>query len=310
MNRKVIYCGNCGKKGHIYKNCHKPIMSIGIICISFKDININELVKKYRYLYNRYKNIEYLKDASIKKYINDNLKFLMVRRKHTIGFIEFVRGNYKFDTQKDLDYIKNIFSIMTKDEINFIKNNDFNSIWNHLWIRRDKNILYKKEYDYSNTKFEKLSNGVEIGEEKYSLSDFIDLDITCWTKTEIGFPKGRRNIKEKDVNCANREFQEETNLKEDEYSLIDIRPMNEIFKGSNGVNYIHRYYIGQANKEHELKVNKDNYYQNIEIGDIMWVSYEEGLNEIRDYSGEKKKILTKIYKILYFYLYTYLSKTV
>ena len=35
MNDKIIYCGNCGKKGHVYKNCYKPIISLGILCVLF-----------------------------------------------------------------------------------------------------------------------------------------------------------------------------------------------------------------------------------------------------------------------------------
>ena len=31
-NRKPpVYCGNCGKCGHIYRECNEPIISVGII---------------------------------------------------------------------------------------------------------------------------------------------------------------------------------------------------------------------------------------------------------------------------------------
>ena len=43
---KDIYCGNCGKKGHVYKKCHYPVMSLGIICVKLDDININNLIQK------------------------------------------------------------------------------------------------------------------------------------------------------------------------------------------------------------------------------------------------------------------------
>ena len=28
---KNNYCNNCGRQGHIYNNCNKPIISLGII---------------------------------------------------------------------------------------------------------------------------------------------------------------------------------------------------------------------------------------------------------------------------------------
>ena len=33
-----IFCYNCGNVGHLYKLCHSPIISNGIIC--FKNLNI------------------------------------------------------------------------------------------------------------------------------------------------------------------------------------------------------------------------------------------------------------------------------
>jgi len=44
-NEKKMYCINCGKKGHVYKKCLCPIISIGIICIKFKinDLDLNHL---------------------------------------------------------------------------------------------------------------------------------------------------------------------------------------------------------------------------------------------------------------------------
>ena len=31
MNENDKYCNNCGIKGHLYKDCHNPIMSFGHI---------------------------------------------------------------------------------------------------------------------------------------------------------------------------------------------------------------------------------------------------------------------------------------
>ena len=54
-----LYCGNCGEPGHIYKKCLQPITSMGIILFQ--------------------KNEE-----------SGRHEFLMVRRRNTIGFVEFM----------------------------------------------------------------------------------------------------------------------------------------------------------------------------------------------------------------------------
>ena len=46
---KIIYCVNCGKKGHKIKNCNYPIVSYGIICIKLNIdnniINLNDIIE-------------------------------------------------------------------------------------------------------------------------------------------------------------------------------------------------------------------------------------------------------------------------
>ena len=53
------YCNNCGNYGHLYKNCRHPILGYGVI------------------LYNK------------------DLKIIMVERKDSLSYIEFMRGKYK-----------------------------------------------------------------------------------------------------------------------------------------------------------------------------------------------------------------------
>ena len=58
----------------------------------------------------------------------------------------------------------------------------------------------------------------------------------------MGFQKGRRNLRESDYDCALREFQEETGFERNEYEILrNIRPVEEIFYGSNNIRYKHVY---------------------------------------------------------------------
>lgn len=316
MNHKIIYCGNCGKKGHVYKNCYKPIISLGIMCIKYENIDINQIMqtnKNQNKIFNRYSVIPLLNDKKIKKIIDSNLKFLMVCRKHSLGYIEFIRGNYNLDNYRDIEYINNIFKMMTKRELQIIKTHTFNDLWNDLWVLKETNLSHKKEYDQSKFKFEKLTNGLilkSLYNEKYiNLQYFLECIKNYYNEPDWEFPKGRRNIKEEDLPCAIREFEEETGYKDTDYKLLDLKPISEIFMGNNGINYKHTYYLAQCFNDNIIKIDENNFYQQIEISDIEWLTFNEAMNKIRDYSISRKEILNKVYNMIYFNIYHYLKKT-
>lgn len=84
-----IYCTNCGKKGHDYKNCTEPTTSLGIILIKFDgEIENNDLKiptdEKITILMNGIRANDQ-KDIILFSKINYSIKFLMIRRKHTLG---------------------------------------------------------------------------------------------------------------------------------------------------------------------------------------------------------------------------------
>jgi 8-oxo-dGTP pyrophosphatase MutT (NUDIX family) len=113
---------------------------------------------------------------------------------------------------------------------------------------------------------------------------------------EWGFPKGRRNLKEKNIECAKREFEEETNILIDDYNIINMTPLEETYLASNNLKYKHIYYISQIkNKNTLLSLDKNNNEQNIEIGNISWFNFDEALLIIRDYNIEKKNILINLH---------------
>ena len=55
------FCNNCGKSGHLFHQCKLPITSIGIILF-----RINQ----------------------------NNIELLLVCRKNSLGFVDFMRGKY------------------------------------------------------------------------------------------------------------------------------------------------------------------------------------------------------------------------
>jgi 8-oxo-dGTP pyrophosphatase MutT (NUDIX family) len=261
-----IYCGNCGNMGHTYRRCKFPITSCGVILYKI--------------------NPTYLEDNSLDKY-----QYLLIQRKDTLGFVEFMRGKYD---ELNKDYIIKLFETMTIGEVDRINNHTFDELWNMLWL--NKNIKqYQTEYEISKKKF------LNLKESKYfSFSKLLEVSKIQYIEKEWGFPKGRRNLKETDYDCALREFEEETNYQEEDYSILrNIKPVEEIFYGSNNIKYKHIYYIAKSVRTKELGVDPNNYFQFTEVSNIAWFTLQESLEIIRPYNVEKKAVLSKVNKLLF-----------
>jgi len=268
---------NCGKYGHNFKTCKDPITSCGIICFHMNLPNY----KIEKFLFNKFLNIEDFNYQNIhyidKINFHDNkIKFLLIQRKHSFSYIEFIRGLYK---ENDELKIKNLFSLMSKHEIELIKNNDFNTLWFNLW-EKNKSKTFLKEMNSSMKKFNNLKNNNLLNYES-------DYDTPEW-----GFPKGRRDKYENNLNCAQREFKEETNIIN--YNLFErIDTIEEIFVGTNNVSYKQIYYLAGIENKNLISV-EDNY----EIGDIGWYTIDDALKLIRTYDTTKINMLNQLYFFL------------
>lgn len=260
--KRENYCGNCGDEGHTYRRCLAPIMSLGVI------------------LY---------------KVVDNKLMYLMVQRRDTLGYVEFMRGKYNLENSK---YIFELFKIMTENERLKILNNDFDFLWRNLWM--NKNLKkFQNEYNNSKKKFNLLKNGVNIDGHQLSLLNTHNTVPILWKRPEWGFPKGRRNAKESDLDCAKREFEEESGYTEDSYQIDDsISPIVELFSGTNNIRYKHIYYIGKSLNDVSLTINKDNFNQASEISQIKWSSFTDSSESIRVYNIEKKEVLKKVHDLL------------
>ncbi len=265
-NRKItqhdkfkLYCGNCGKVGHSYKKCVDAIISIGIIL--YNNIQINNYYE---------------------------IKFLLIQRKDSIGFIELLRGKYQ---EKDENYLGKLIENMTKDEQEKVLTCDFDTLLDRFII--NKNLrYYRGEYNDAKDKFNRLIQNGKIKE-------LIDKSPYSWDEPEWGFPKGRRQLKESDDDCACREFEEETGFTQDDYLLLyNVKPLEESFIGSNKIRYKHTYFLAKSCSQKTPEISKSNKTQIVEIGNIGWFSFQDALRKIRPYQREKINVLKKAYSII------------
>lgn len=223
--------------------------------------------------------------------INKNIKeYLMVRRKNSFGYIDFICGKYSL---QNIHQIKNIISEMSLEEKNNLLTMTFEELWYNLW--ENNNTKYKNEENASIKKFESLKSGISYKNEIVTLSKLINESTSSWKETEWEFPKGKKNYQEHEIMCAIREFEEETGNDSSKLFIIEnLAPFEETFMGTNNKTYKNKYFIGYIKDN----INKLDNFQKNEISKIEWKTLENCLKSIRPYHFEKKQLIININSIL------------
>lgn len=252
------YCNNCDQNTHSVYQCKLPILSLGVISLSK---------------------------------INDTIRYLMICRKDSLGYVDFIRGKYSI---LDKEYLQNIIDEMTNKEKENILTLPFDDLWNNLWSNYN-GLQYRGEKKASKDKLEVLRSGVMLDNSIYTLKELVNNSKTSWELPEWGFPKGKRNYRENDYDCATREFEEETGILKENLTLINnITPIEEIFTGSNYKSYKYKYFVAFIENEN---IDLSN-YQKSEVSKVEWKTFDECIKTIRPYNLEKIDLITKLNKVL------------
>jgi ADP-ribose pyrophosphatase YjhB (NUDIX family) len=246
--RKCVCC-NCGASGHMYRHCLQPITSYG--CIVFRRIR-------------------------------NSTEYLMVQRRDSLAYVEFLRGKYRLD---NVTYISRLLKGMTRDELDRLRDLSFSELWNQLWTGASRNFL--REQNDADAKLTHLRRGYSINDNhetgdkhQISLNSLIETitDDVCLPETEWGWPKGRRDLMETDRECAVREFWEETGIRPNCIRIINnVNPVSEEFTGSNGIRYKHVYYLAEYVGPSFTKHNR---FQTTEIRAVKWMDFNQVMSKL------------------------------
>lgn len=272
MNKKKnTFCLNCGTVGHTTRVCNYPITSYGLICF---------------------------------KRINSEIKYIMIQKKDTISYTEFLRGKYEVN---NLQYMRLLLSKMTKDEKTKLLNESFNDLWKQLWNHGSSSAnRFQKEFNKSMNKFNKLKNGFYMSLKDKSIQ-FINMDVLIANSSddlleqEWEFPKGRRKLCEADLNCALREFEEEVGIGKQIAVHDTFKQFEETFTGSNGIRYRNVYYIAQYfGDASSVRFDSSNIQQAKEVRDVRWFSYDEALDRIKkSHNFEKRELFKRVNSLIH-----------
>jgi len=270
--QRIQHCTNCGISGHVFRNCLSPVTSYGIIAVRYQD--------------DQHKTSLFSQSSTINNG-NDSIQFLLIQRKDSLSFVEFIRGKYHVS---DEVYICKLLRGMTQKEQQLILTKTFSELWFEVWGESSNVRSHRADYESSERRYTQISD---------RLPSFIANHPSKWVEPEWGFPKGRRNPYETDMGCAIREFQEETGLTPQDFTILhNTHCISETFFGSNQVHYCHKYYIAVCHNTTEVEMNMDNCHMVREIGAIMWCSLDEATLKIRPDNVEKREILLKAGKIM------------
>lgn len=227
-------------------------------------------------------------------------EFLMICRRRTLGYIDFMRGKYSTTNRF---YILNMMKQMTVEEKQGLLVHSFDELWNNMWCSEEDpvNNQYRQEEITSKSKFQMLLKGIILNGETYNMQTLVqESEDVVWTEQEWGFPKGRRNYQENEYECAAREFTEETGYPSKLLKVVtNMYPFEEVFMGSNYKSYKHKYFLTFMEYADSLK---HTFTQNTEVSQMEWLPLDQCLQKIRPYNEEKKRLLMKVNTCLYKYI--------
>lgn len=248
-----MFCNNCGGKGHLFRTCRDPVLSCGILLIDKPKLPVSA----------------------------SDTRILMIRRKDSMSFAEFMRGKYEVE---DLDYIGRLFKNMTLVEQCLITCSPFDTAWKHLW-GDDRS---SSEYAISKEKFESLDR-----------LQLMTNNLSCYTEPEWGFPKGRRMRGETDLDCSIREFNEETNIPREAYIVLKNMVLEETFMGLNGIRYKHIYFVALLKEPNLVNLQQRmTPMQRREISGIGWKTFNEALSLIRPHHVQRETMLNQLQSVI------------
>lgn len=248
-----MFCNNCGGKGHLFRTCKDPVLSCGILLIDSPTLPVDSAV----------------------------VNVLMIRRKDSLSYAEFMRGKYE---PTDIAYVSTLVKNMTLKEQAALATETFETLWKSLWND------------------DRSSAEQVASREKFNTLDRMQLmieNLSPYTEPEWGFPKGRRMRGETDIACAIREFGEETNIPREAYSVLKNIVLEETFTGLNGIPYRHLYYVALLKNPELIDLRqKFTPMQRREISGIAWKCFMEADALIRPHHIERRSMLTQLKDVI------------
>jgi 8-oxo-dGTP pyrophosphatase MutT (NUDIX family) len=211
------------------------------------------------------------------------VEVLMIHKRTTYSFVDFALGRYKKDDDNHLLYL---FNHMTTEEKLDIWSLDFGRMWFRIWLVDPDSIHTSDNLKLSTERYEKYNICKKIFINNFAkdkgikihslLSKSNNIEMTSWE-----LPKGRLSSpNERILNCAIREFQEETNIPLSEYEILEDEPYTCSVRNGK-ICYVNNYFLAlihsnsKFNNPYEIKLNYNTSQQISEVIGIQWMDLDK-----------------------------------
>jgi 8-oxo-dGTP pyrophosphatase MutT (NUDIX family) len=190
-------------------------------------------------------------------------QILLVKKTTSYGLGEMFRySNYSV---RDTNRLKYYFERMTNQEKIWIANQQFDIIYACVHGRYNSS---SNHYMMAKVKFNSL-----FLPDKGHIMDLLDNSSSVSEIWEI--PKGRKNRGELDIECAQREFREETSIPDKLYMILPpIGKFSESIE-TNRSYYYHSYFVAYMSKPIKPRIRISNRRQTKEVSDVQWFTLRE-----------------------------------
>jgi len=215
---------------------------------------------------------------------SNEYEVLLVKKRYTYAFIEFVL--LKFNVNNKL-FIINLFNNMTEEEKRLILSMEYGMLYYHAFLRRESDLdKYERNFFMKNKKIFLINFTKEL------LLDLMANTISIELLWE--FPKGKNEVNESNLNCAIREFEEETGITKAKYNIMpSIQPVECKFSDNN-INYKYYLYVAFCSSDFNRRFKPCIY---TEISNIKWYSAKIAKYLLPNYLNSViKTIIKKIKK--------------
>ena len=273
-------CLKCGIQGHTNKTCKNEVTSFGVVAFRH---NTPDFEKGRMYPFHQTE-CKYHIDAEIHSNTfscENELLYLLVERKDTIGFLNLVQGSYPdIEPYRGKKIIKFV-SELTCEEREKLRLLTFDELWEIAKSDR-------RDYIKSEAKWRKLN--IYYWLEKYPCN---------YQEADYIMPKGRLKYGENVQECALREFCEETGYTKFDIELTTIPYFEEHFVGTDGKKYKNVFFVAKVKKNAQVTVRLgEDVDQTKEVRNMGWFNLSECKCIMRNYHSDKVRILERVHQIL------------
>ncbi len=202
--------------------------------------------------------------------LNKRNQVLLVQRRHTIEFLELIRGRF---SNREMAY--EFLFHLTKYEMEMVQTKSFYELWPFVSNFSEMNSFQAAKDRFQHLKVREMAENIEPDK----LQDEPDFVL----------PKGRKQRMETDKQAAIREFEEETGISRNTI-FVTNRSETEFFYGSNGKLYATKYFV--AYYDHDNSVFQSSCPR--EVQSVQFMSLQEALVSVQRDRSTLRHILFKI----------------